>query len=341
MTTSPLPIEIIGGGLAGLALGCALRRSGVPVTIFEAADYPRHRVCGEFISGLQESTIHALKLRPFLADARPHRVVHYHLRDRPLPAFSLPTTAWGISRHTLDARVARAFVTAGGNLLTNTRMSEDEAPPGRVFAVGRHRHGPFWVGLKVHIHNLKLAEDFEVHLGDHAYLGLSIIESGAVNLCGIFASRPSDAHGIDLLFAYLAVSGLNALAGRLRHADLDPATFCVTAAPLGDRHPAPPDRVRVGDAWATIPPFTGNGLAMALQGAEIAVEPLRAYSAGEANWDATARRIYAAQRRRFRRRLTLANWLHPMFLEPRLQPWLARLVSARLVPFRLFYAALR
>ena len=341
MTTSPLPIEIIGGGLAGLALGCALRRSAVPVTIFEAADYPRHRVCGEFISGLEDTTIEALDLRPFLADARPHRVVHYHLRDRPLPPFSLPATAWGISRYSLDARLARAFVAAGGTLRTNTRMPEDETPRGRVFAIGRHRHGPFWVGLKIHIHNLKLAEDFEVHLGDRAYLGMSRIESGAVNLCGIFASRTTDTHGVALLFAYLEASGLDALAERLRRADLDPATFCVTAAPLGDRHAAPPDRIRIGDAWATIPPFTGNGLAMALQSAELAVEPLRAYSAGRADWDESARGIYAAQCRRFRRRLTLATWLHPMFLKPRLQSCLAALVSSRLVPFRMFYAALR
>jgi menaquinone-9 beta-reductase len=341
MTTSPLPIEIIGGGLAGLALGCALRRTGIPVTIFEAGDYPRHRVCGEFISGLDESTIDALELRPLLADARPHRVVHYHLRDRPLPAFALPATAWGISRYTLDTRLAQAFVAAGGTLRTNTRMPEAETPPGRILAAGRHRRGPFWVGLKVHIHNLKLAEDFEVHLGDRAYLGMSRIETGAVNLCGIFASRALDARGLDLLPAYLAASGLDALADRLRHAEFDPESFCVMAAPLGDRHPAPPDRIRVGDAWATIPPFTGNGLAMALQGAEIAVEPLRAYSTGRAGWDEAARQIYAAQRRRFRRRLLLAALVHPMFLKPRLQSWLAALVGARLVPFRAFYAALR
>ena len=341
MTTSPLPVEILGGGLAGLALGLALRRLDVPVTIFEAGDYPRHRVCGEFISGLDETTIDAFELRPFLSDARPHRVVHYHIRDRALPPFSLPATAWGISRYALDTRLARAFVAAGGALHTNTRTPEDDTPAGRVFAVGRHRRGPFWVGLKVHIRDLPLAEDFEVHLGHRAYLGLSRIETGEVNLCGIFASRTVDARGLDLLHSYLVASGLEALAERLRHADFDPESFCVTAAPLGDRHFAPPDRIRIGDASATIPPFTGNGLAMALQSAELAVAPLHAYSIGQVGWKETSRKIYTAQRRRFRRRLTLATWLHPFFLEPRRQSWLAALIGSRLVPFRAFYAALR
>jgi 2-polyprenyl-6-methoxyphenol hydroxylase-like FAD-dependent oxidoreductase len=45
------PITIVGGGLAGLTLGIALRKREIPVTVFETGNYPRHRVCGEFISG--------------------------------------------------------------------------------------------------------------------------------------------------------------------------------------------------------------------------------------------------------------------------------------------------
>ena len=57
-------VEIVGGGLAGLSLGLALRRAGVPVTLHEAGEYPRHRVCGEFIAGLDERTRARLGLDP-------------------------------------------------------------------------------------------------------------------------------------------------------------------------------------------------------------------------------------------------------------------------------------
>jgi len=337
----PHPVEVVGGGLSGLALGLALRRRGVPVTIFEACDYPRHRVCGEFISGLDEGTAATLGVGEFLEDAVPHRSVTYHLRGRALRPFTLPAAAMGISRHTLDARVAAAFVAAGGDLRTRTRAAETETPAGRVFAGGRRREGPFWVGLKVHVRSLALVNDFEVHLGERCYVGLSRVEDGAINVCGIFAPRDRAERGVGLLLSYLEAAGLAGLARRIREADPDPASFCVTAATLGDRRIPRSERICLGDASATIPPFTGNGLAMALQSAGLAVGPLLAYACGDASWDETRTAISSAQRARFGRRLALAALIHPFFLERRRQLCLAAVVGSHLVPFRAFYAALR
>ena len=335
-----LPIEIVGGGIAGLSAGLALRRSGVPVTVFDAGGYPRHRVCGEFIAGLGPGTVEALGIREFLGDACPHRSVTYFVRERPLPAFTLPGTAWGISRHALDARLAEAFVAAGGVLRANTRVSEGDAPEGRVFAAGRRRAGPLWVGLKVHVRGLALANDFEVHLGERAYMGLSRVETGEVNACGIFASRDVAERGAALLPAYLDAAGLRGLAGRIRASQIDEASVCVTAAPLGDASTSPGDRVLIGDACASIAPFTGNGIAMALQGAELALGPLREYAGGLTGWQDCVRRIASAQRRRFRVRLALSSLLHPFFLERRRQSLLAAFARMELVPFRALYGAL-
>ena len=330
---SAFPIEIVGGGLAGLSVGLALRRLGIPVTVFEAGSYPRHRVCGEFLSGLGEGTVDRLGLRPFLFDARPHHAVTYHLRNRRLRSLPLPAPALGISRHTLDSRLAAAFVAEGGDLRTQSRVDEGETPAGRVFAAGRRRTGPFWVGLKVHAFDLKLVNDFEVHLGERAYVGLSSVETGAVNVCGIFDRRDLPQRGSECLPAYLRAAGLADLADRLSSSRIDPDSVCVTAAALGDRHVAGPGRVWLGDACASIPPYTGNGLAMALQGAELAVGPLAAYALERLPWAEVLRAIASAQRRRFARRLMLASLLHPFFLERRRQTLMATLVRLRLIPF--------
>ncbi|MFM8364632.1 MAG: hypothetical protein ACKOAS_05705, partial [Verrucomicrobiota bacterium] len=63
-------ITIAGGGLAGLALGIGLRGRGVEVELHEALAYPRHRVCGEFISGVESSTLETLGIKNCFVEAQ-------------------------------------------------------------------------------------------------------------------------------------------------------------------------------------------------------------------------------------------------------------------------------
>ena len=63
-------LTIAGGGLAGLSLGIALRSRGVPVRVVEAGSYPRHRVCGEFISGIADAELDALGIRDLFTGAQ-------------------------------------------------------------------------------------------------------------------------------------------------------------------------------------------------------------------------------------------------------------------------------
>ena len=66
---SSRPITIVGGGLAGLTLGIGLRQRGIPATVYEAGRYPRHRVCGEFISGNGPAVLRRLALDKLFEDA--------------------------------------------------------------------------------------------------------------------------------------------------------------------------------------------------------------------------------------------------------------------------------
>jgi 2-polyprenyl-6-methoxyphenol hydroxylase-like FAD-dependent oxidoreductase len=336
------PVEIVGGGLAGLALGLALRRRQVPVTVFEAHDFPRHRVCGEFIAALDASTIARLDLAPILEDALRHREVVWYRRGRPMQTQRLPAPALGISRHRLDARLAEAFVAAGGDLREHTRIALDAGPEGRVFAAGRRPRSSRWFGLKVHARRLPLGGDLEVHLAEQAYVGLSSIEDAKVNLCGLFARRPISpdgpgSPGSDLLLRYLEATGLTDLARRLRGADLDEASFCAVAGVSFEIAPPRPDRICLGDCFAVTPPYTGNGMAMALQSAAVALDPLTAWSQGRAPWPDTVATVNRNLHRRFRLRLAAANLLHPYLLDPRRQRWLVLASRTRLLPFRPLY----
>jgi 2-polyprenyl-6-methoxyphenol hydroxylase-like FAD-dependent oxidoreductase len=143
-----------------------------------------------------------------------------------------------------------------------------------------------------------------------------------------------------VLLEHVVAAGLDDLAARLRRATIEPETFCAVAALEFDRSVRHADGIWLGDAGATIPPFTGNGMAMAFQSAELALDPLLAYARGGCDWKATVRATAAALRGRFRVRLASAHALHPFLLRPQPQRWFAALSRARLLPFRPLYASL-
>src|SRR5262245_1231910 len=97
-------IRIVGGGLAGLVLGIGLRRRGVPVHLYEAGGYPRHRVCGEFISGEGLEVLREFELLPCLksAGAREAHTASFHSLRRSYRAKSLHPPALCLSRFVMD-----------------------------------------------------------------------------------------------------------------------------------------------------------------------------------------------------------------------------------------------
>ncbi len=334
-------IEIVGGGLAGLSLGVALRHQGVPVTIHEAGDYPRHRACGEFIAGLAPATIAHLHLESALSGALVHRNVAWFIPGQPTRTQPLPEPALGLSRHTLDLRLAENFEALGGELRRRTRIVDRDIVAGRVSAMGRRRAAASrWIGLKVHARNLPLRQELELHLGDGGYIGLARIEDNQVNICGLFQRRPLSDSGPELLLHYARAIGLTELASRIAQAELVPESFCAVAALEFSRVADSPNEIRLGDAAAMIPPFTGNGMAIAFQSAEVALDPLVAFAEGKADWAATCAVTNAALSGRFRLRFASARALHPFLIQRRKQHWLGVLGRARLLPMRALYAAL-
>jgi len=305
-------VEIIGGGLAGLALGLGLRARGVPVRIIEAGKYPRHRVCGEFITGLDHDTRRELQLTDILAGARQARGVLWSEPGRPSVRHDLPEVALCLSRYRLDESMASAFAAAGGDLRTGCR-GPSNAQPGRIMASGRRpQAGSRWVGLKQHFPQLDLREDLELHLGQGAYVGLTRIEGRAVNVCGLF---PRPGRGEDCwLIDRVRAAGLASLALRLESATPVEASACAVAG-LDYGRPAP-QPAALGDYHGLIPPFTGHGMTVAMQSAALAARRLEPWARGRFAWDETLALLQQDLRRRFARKLAWGRVLHPWLLAP-------------------------
>ena len=340
------PITIVGGGLAGLTLGIGLRQRGVPAALWEAGHYPRHRVCGEFICGRGQETLARLGLCELLerAGAVGADTAAFFSATQSTGPLPLPARAICLSRFVLDQLLANEFQKLGGELRAGQRWPaagihasacpdrNELQPEGVVRATGRRLQteagGARWFGLKAHASNVPLTAGLEMHVSPRGYVGLCRVNGGMVNICGLFRRRAGERVGPQNRREWLRGPIGSPLHQRLAAAEFDEASFCaVGGISLRPGRAIARADCCIGDAITMIPPVTGNGMSMAFESAELAIEPLAAWSSGEISWAEAQSQIARRCDTAFARRLAWAKWLQRLVLTPALQNTLVRFAA--------------
>ncbi|MCC5939231.1 MAG: NAD(P)/FAD-dependent oxidoreductase [Lunatimonas sp.] len=285
------PVVIVGAGLAGLSLSIELARLGVPVIVLEKDQFPRQKVCGEYISRESESYLNWLGVE---TQSLPHidTLVLTSMGGRQA-RLSLPRGGFGLSRWTMDHRLAQIAQEKGvdirfgttvraieGNVVHTLRSGAVQASF-VIAAYGRSNRlsgiriptgsGAF-VGVKYHVSSAAPSDTIEMHVFRGGYCGFSKVEGEKYCLCYLANAAPLKALGGNLDdFERMHLFQNPHLKERFSEVKLLGDRVTTSQFHFSTYGGVYQDQLLLGDASGFIPPITGNGMSLALRsGAQLA-----------------------------------------------------------------------
>lgn len=173
----------------------------------------------------------------------------------------LPEPAFGLSRYLLDKLLYDRALALGAH----AGVSDTAADEACVIASGRRASAPRGCrlfGFKAHFRGA-VDDTIELHFFDRGYVGISAIEGGLTNVCGLADESVLARFGFDYDAILGSVQSVSARVGPLGRA-MDWLTTgpLVYASRLGKR--GDPAVYYAGDALSFVDPFTGSGLYCAI-----------------------------------------------------------------------------
>ena len=357
-------VVIVGGGLAGLSAAILLAKKQHRVLLLEKESYPKHKVCGEYIS---------MESRPFLQS------LGVPLDDMQLPVINklqvtdtrgnvvnapLPQGGFGISRYKLDAILADLAQKAGATILTKTKADNVEwqndsftvTAKGQVYAArvvcgswGKRSnidvkwHRPFimeknstlnnYIAVKYHINYPWPRDTVGLHNFDNGYCGISQVEDGRTCMCYLTTAASLQSSGNDLKTLEQEIVMKNPWL----HKVFSEAEFLyespVTISQISfERKSQVEDHVLLlGDAAGMITPLCGNGMSMALHAAKIAGALVDDLLKGSISRSDMEKSYIAAWTSRFSNRLSLGRFVQRGFGKGHITAFFLK--AANVLPF--------
>lgn len=251
-------VAIIGAGPAGSAAAIEAARAGAKVLLLEKDAFPRHKVCGEFLSPEVAQVLGELGCASILDAAVPMKMARVHTASGRTLDFALSPAGFSLSRRALDDALLHEAVRLGV-AFQQTHVTDPASLPAAAVipAWGRkireNLPGGFF-GFKAHFRG-EWPEQVDLHFFDGGYMGISPVEGGSINVCALVEKR--------------LIRDAEAIARRL----LGPAPqqewpFLYT----GPLHPGwqGGEGLAAGDAAAFLDPFTGDGISLALRTGRLA-----------------------------------------------------------------------
>jgi menaquinone-9 beta-reductase len=340
---------VAGAGPAGSACAITAARAGRRVLLLDKDRFPRHKVCGEFVSAeslqLLQSLLGDAERNEFAARAQvPAARILLDGKSISLP---VAPPARSIPRFDLDAALLASARACGvrveegaaarevGRNGTFTVRTADATFTGAavVNATGRWsqltqyavsgRNKDKWIGLKAHFRESAPPNSVDLYFFSGGYCGVTPVDGQTVNACAMVHSGA--ARSLDEVFA-----AHPELWRRSR--DWQPVFSAVTTSPLYFRKPQACHQgmLLAGDSAGFIDPFAGDGISLALHGGALAAHFLLPFFAGKVSLEESQQQYRSAYVQRFLPAFRNAARLRALLAVPRwIRSRLVGLVGSR------------
>ena len=348
-------VLIIGGGLAGLTSAIHLTKMGCKVIVIEKNSYPKHKVCGEYISNEVLPYFNWLNVN--IEDLKPTHIktLQFSSESGRTIETQLPLGGFGISRYTLDEFLYRKALSQNCEIIedqVNEVIFKDDyfevyLASGKIInsevvlgGFGKRSNldvkmkrnfieqkSP-WLGVKSHYQG----EFDETVVGLHnfkgGYCGVSKVEDNLLNICYLTNFKEFKKFKNIEEFQEKVVSQNPHLKNILENSKsvfekpLTISQICFEKKENVENH-----ILMMGDTAGLIHPLCGNGMAMAIHSAKLASEQTINFLSGKISRQEMEQNYSSNWNKNFRNRLRYGRLLGSTFEHSKLSEALTNLIT--------------
>ena len=335
-------VIIVGGGLAGLTSAIHLSKFKQRVLLIEKNSYPKHKVCGEYISNEALPYLNSLGINPTKEGAKKITKVHVSTITGGLIKGDLPLGGFGMSRYFLDELLANKALSNGVSILQDTVDSVDfkdnqfcvQTKNLKLFqskitigAFGKRsaldlkmsrkftqKKSPY-LAVKLHVKGDFPENLVALHNFKGGYCGVSKVENNAINLCYITEYESFKKHKNITDFQEQVVfknKHLRKIFTESKPVFEKPLT--ISQISFETKQAVEDHIIMCGDTAGMIHPLCGNGMGMAIAGARLASTLILQFLNGEiATRKALEKQYLRDWNKEFKTRLKAGHFIARLF----------------------------
>lgn len=302
-------VIIVGGGLAGLTSAVHLSKKGLSVLLLEKHTYPKHKVCGEYISNEVLPYLDALDFDPFDHGAK--NIIDFTLSTPGSRSINtkLPIGGFSISRYCIDWELSKKAKANGAEIIhanvtdiifnndqfeVHTNQKKQYTSELVIGSFGKRsnldvkmerdfikKSSPF-LGVKAHYKGEFPEDAVGLHNFEGGYCGISKVENDHINVCYIADFKSFKQHKNIDDYQKKILSQNKHLKKVFDTCEMVfEKPLSISQVSFSTKDPVENHILMCGDSAGMIHPLAGNGMSMAIRAAQMASQQILKFKSGQ------------------------------------------------------------